>query len=175
MHRQKFFITVICKIIHSFSRMLQNLMKFSQAISQVKWLNGEKTNVLKTISVLVLRLLIWIWLGTQPVLFIPVWALCSWLTTRQWELLGRVKWPNWLAVNHEHGAQTNINSTDCVLNHIHMRTLRTRTEMVFEMLVFSPFNHLTQLTAQDNFIILSHWESNRSYNTTELVTEDCWW
>jgi hypothetical protein len=33
-------------------------MKFSQAVSQVKWLNGEKTSVLKTISVLVLRVLV---------------------------------------------------------------------------------------------------------------------
>jgi hypothetical protein len=31
------------------------LMKFSRAISQVKWLSGEQTNVSKTISVLVLR------------------------------------------------------------------------------------------------------------------------
>jgi hypothetical protein len=31
-----------------------NLMKFSRAISWVKWLSGEKNNVLKTISVLVL-------------------------------------------------------------------------------------------------------------------------
>jgi hypothetical protein len=51
------------------------MKKFSQAISQVKWLSGEKTNVSKT------------------------------------------------------------------------STLRTRTEMVFETLVFSVLNHLTQLTA----------------------------
>jgi hypothetical protein len=30
-------------------------MKFSQAISQVKWLSGEKTDVLKTISVPILH------------------------------------------------------------------------------------------------------------------------
>jgi hypothetical protein len=29
-----------------------SIIKFSQAISQVKWLNSEKTSVLKTISVL---------------------------------------------------------------------------------------------------------------------------
>jgi hypothetical protein len=63
----------------------QFIMKFSHAVSRVKWLNSEKTNVLKIISVLVLR-------------------------------------------------------------------------------VFSPFNHLTWLTAQENFIILSRWESNRSHN-----------
>jgi hypothetical protein len=33
-------------------------------------------------------------------------------------------------------------------------TLKARTEMVFETLVFSLFNHLTQLIAQENFIIL---------------------
>jgi hypothetical protein len=32
-------------------------MKFSQAVGWVKWLNGEETNVLKTVSVLVLRVL----------------------------------------------------------------------------------------------------------------------
>jgi hypothetical protein len=42
-------------------------------------------------------------------------------------------------------------------------TLRTRTEMVFETLVFSPFNHLTRLIARENFIILSHRESNKSH------------
>jgi hypothetical protein len=35
-----------------------NMMKFSQAFSQVKWLSSEKTNILKTISVLVLRVLV---------------------------------------------------------------------------------------------------------------------
>jgi hypothetical protein len=29
---------------------------------------------------------------------------------------------------------------------------KTRTDMVFEMLVFSPLNHLTWLIAQENFI-----------------------
>jgi hypothetical protein len=66
-------------------------MKFSWAISRVKWLNSEKTYISKTISVFVLR--------------------------------------------------------------IHISTLRTRTEIVFETLVFSPFNHLTWLIAQENFII----------------------
>jgi hypothetical protein len=33
------------------------ITKFSQAISQFKWLNGEKNNVLKAISVLVLKVL----------------------------------------------------------------------------------------------------------------------
>jgi hypothetical protein len=32
-------------------------MKFSRAISRIKWLSGEKPNVSKTISVLVLRVL----------------------------------------------------------------------------------------------------------------------
>jgi hypothetical protein len=42
-------------------------MKFSRAISGAKWLNGEKTNVSETVSVLVLRVLIWIWLGKTSV------------------------------------------------------------------------------------------------------------
>jgi hypothetical protein len=48
-------------------------MKFSQAISQVKWLSGEQTNVSKTISVLVLRVLVWQWLGRTfwPNIYIP--------------------------------------------------------------------------------------------------------
>jgi hypothetical protein len=42
-------------------------MKFSRTISRVKLLSGEQTNVSKTISVLVLRVLVWhrstIWPG----------------------------------------------------------------------------------------------------------------
>jgi hypothetical protein len=38
-------------------------------------------------------------------------------------------------------------------NHNQTITLRTRKEMVFEKLVFSPLNHLTWLIAQENFII----------------------
>jgi hypothetical protein len=34
------------------------MMKFSRAISQVKWLSGEQTNISKTISVLVLGVLV---------------------------------------------------------------------------------------------------------------------
>jgi hypothetical protein len=32
------------------------------------------------------------------------------------------------------------------------------------------FNHLTQLIVQENFIILSHWESNESHNLLRLIT-----
>jgi hypothetical protein len=39
------------------------MMKFFRAISRVKWLSGEQTNVSKTISVLVLRVLVWKWLS----------------------------------------------------------------------------------------------------------------
>jgi hypothetical protein len=35
--------------------------------------------------------------------------------------------------------------------------------MVFETLVFSPFNQLTRLIARENFIILSRRESNKSH------------
>jgi hypothetical protein len=37
-------------------------MKFSWAISQVNWLSSEKTNISNTISVLILRVLVWLWL-----------------------------------------------------------------------------------------------------------------
>jgi hypothetical protein len=42
----------------SFSEQGVVMMQFSRAISRVKWLSGEKTNVSKTISVLVLRVLL---------------------------------------------------------------------------------------------------------------------
>jgi hypothetical protein len=51
---------------------------------------------------------------------------------------------------------------------IRLSTQRTRTEMVFEMFVFSPLIHLTWLIAQENFIILSCWESNKSRNYREV-------
>jgi hypothetical protein len=38
-------------------------------------------------------------------------------------------------------------------NHNETITLRTRTGMVLEMLVFSPLNNLTRLIARDNFIV----------------------
>jgi hypothetical protein len=41
--------------------------------------------------------------------------------------------------------------TDWVSSHV--STLRMRIEVVFETLVFSPFNHLTCLIAQENFIM----------------------
>jgi hypothetical protein len=36
------------------------MMKFSRAISRVKWLSGEQTNVSNIISVFVLRVLVWL-------------------------------------------------------------------------------------------------------------------
>jgi len=54
-------LTVIFKVLHVYVRSGAFLVieyKFSWAISQAKWLNGEETNVLKTISVLVLRVLV---------------------------------------------------------------------------------------------------------------------
>jgi hypothetical protein len=38
-----------------------------------------------------------------------------------------------------------------------LSTLRTRTEMVLETLVYSPFNHLTRLVAEEDFIIGLLW------------------
>jgi hypothetical protein len=37
-----------------------SIIKFSQSTSWVKWFKGEKTNISKTISVLILRVLIWL-------------------------------------------------------------------------------------------------------------------
>jgi len=83
---------------------------FSQAISQVKWLSFVETNISKTISVLVLRVV---------------------------ELI--------------------------TSHHINSTTLRTRTEIVFETLVSTKLNHLTQLIALENFIILTCRESIKLY------------
>jgi hypothetical protein len=69
------------------------IIKYSRATSRVKWLNGEKTNVSRTISVLVLRAL------------------------------------------------------------KYFGTLRTRTEMTLETLVFSSFNNLMRLADREYFII----------------------
>jgi hypothetical protein len=44
---------IISYVIEWKDENMLSLMKFSQAVSWVKWLNGEKTNVSKTISVLV--------------------------------------------------------------------------------------------------------------------------
>jgi hypothetical protein len=48
-------------------------------------------------------------------------------------------------------------------------TLRTRTEMVFKTLVFSPLNHLTQLTARENFIIPSYTSTSELQNRCRFV------
>jgi F420-0:gamma-glutamyl ligase len=40
-------------------------VKFFQVITQVEWLNSEQTNMLKTISVLILRVVMW--LGIQSI------------------------------------------------------------------------------------------------------------
>jgi len=47
---------------------------FSRAISRVKWLSGEK-NVSKTISVLVLRVLVWLSLGVRSHLLPLTWQV----------------------------------------------------------------------------------------------------
>jgi len=58
-----------------------NVVKFFQVISQVEWLNSEQTNVLSTISVLILRVVAW--LGIQSIFCIPAQALCSLLQQTQ--------------------------------------------------------------------------------------------
>jgi hypothetical protein len=44
------------------------MIKFSQATSRVRWLKGKKTNISRTISILILRVLMW--LEFQPVSYI---------------------------------------------------------------------------------------------------------
>jgi hypothetical protein len=63
------------------------MMKFSWAISRVKWLSREKTNVSKTFSVLVLRVLVWLWLGKT---FCPVYTWPSPFTRQAFDRLGPV-------------------------------------------------------------------------------------
>jgi hypothetical protein len=46
-----------------------------------------------------------------------------------------------------------LTSLTMASRHSQTSTLRTRTEMVFETLVFSPLNHLTWLIARENFIM----------------------
>jgi len=76
-----------------------NYGKVLRAVSRVKRLNGERTNASKSISVLVLRVLIWIHMDRNGLQNPP------------------------------------------------------------------PFNHLTRLIAQENFIILSRQKSSRSYTS----------
>jgi hypothetical protein len=58
-----------------------------QAISRVKWLSGEKINISKSISVLVLRVLVWLWLGKT---FCPVYTWPSPFMQQVFDQLGLV-------------------------------------------------------------------------------------
>jgi hypothetical protein len=51
--------------------------------------------------------------------------------------------PRVYGCSHEHGARADTDG-----NCSHFRTLRPRTELVLDTLVFSPFNHLTLLVAR---------------------------
>jgi len=75
-------------------------------------LNGEQTNILRTISVLILRVVTW--LPGDPF--------------------------RRLACNIEHGAQTGIETTEWIPGHV--TTLRMRTETVLETLSFFTFRPL---------------------------------
>jgi hypothetical protein len=59
--------------------------------------------------------------------------------------------------------KTNVSRTISVLVLRDFSTLRTRTEIVLETLVFSSFNHVTRLVAREDFIILSRRKSSRLY------------
>jgi hypothetical protein len=63
-------------------------------------------------------------------------------------------------------------------NSSHFSTLRTRTEMVLETLIFSPFNHLTRLVARQNFITAmicsrNKWKSTRMTPIVKSTFSSC--
>jgi hypothetical protein len=58
--------------------------------------------------------------------------------------------PSWRSAMNTGLGQVYLYDTD--ENSSHFSTLRTRTEMVLEALVFSPFNNLTWLVAREDFI-----------------------
>jgi hypothetical protein len=114
-----------------------SLMKFSRAISRVKWLSGEQTNVSKTISVLNLRVLVWQRLGKtfSPNIYIYIY----------------IPGPDCLRDRSMGGFDSRFAWIKDQTS-----TLRTRSEMVFETLVCTPLNHLTRLIA-------SRRKSNKSH------------
>jgi hypothetical protein len=148
------------------------LIKSSQATSSIKWLNGVKNQRFKDhlclrpqsteVSEVPIR---------PTILVASCWAqpgILCWTcypirklgetrraldSTHQCPLASAHPWT--------HALGRYIYGTD--ENSSHFSTLRMRTEMVLEMLVFSPFNHLMRLVDQEDFIIHSHRESSRSY------------
>jgi hypothetical protein len=106
-------------------------------------------------------------------IYIPARAPRSWLCASQWGLVESSARPVSPDSIHQsplastqpgtRGSGRYIYETDG--NSSHFSTLRTRTEMVLKTLDFLPFNHLMRLVAQEDFIILSHRESSRSYNS----------
>jgi hypothetical protein len=94
-------------------------------------LSGEKTNVTKTISVLVVRIL-----ADVLVLLLLIDASRD----ESDELL-----------DEDDICDGDVCST---IVKKHVSTLRTKTEMDFETLVFSPLNHLTRLITRENFITI---------------------
>jgi hypothetical protein len=55
--------------------------------------------------------------------------------------------------------------------HRYISTLKMRTEMVLETLVFSPLNQLTRLVVQKYFIIQCRREGYKSYIKTNLTLQ----
>jgi hypothetical protein len=105
-------------------------IKYSQVTSRVNWLSGKKkTDVSRTISVLVFRVL-----------------MC--LENQSASRTGLPKF-------HTHDAP--VSDADCFSRHI--STLKTRTEMVLETSVFLPLNQLTRLVAWEYFFYtMSPWK-----------------
>jgi hypothetical protein len=60
------------KTINIQANYYSSMMMFSRAISRVKWLSGEKTNVSKIISVLVIRVLVWLYYSSNSCSFFPL-------------------------------------------------------------------------------------------------------
>jgi hypothetical protein len=68
-----------------------SIIRFSRVISRVRWFSLVETNVPKTISVLVLRVVEIIWVRDNPVLlFIPVKAPFSGLSVSYWRFSRQV-------------------------------------------------------------------------------------
>jgi hypothetical protein len=84
---------------------------------------------------------IWMWLGIQSAVYIPVRAPCSLLPASQWKLLGGTECPLWLS-----SVDVFWSFCDCQISRFfssrsHVKTLRMGTEMVLETLFF--FRRLT--------------------------------
>jgi hypothetical protein len=108
----------------------QCIIKSSRATSRVKWLKYENTDVSRSISVLVLRVLKWLKLSTVSYIYLlrprvhgwrfyvkpglvpcDEYATQSEILAKQGEFVTPPTSPHWLARGHEHGAWAGIYMT----------------------------------------------------------------